>query len=420
MIRLIVRVGHVSAVVGDIGPSWPKSIRSTICSIGRTAFASKARSCAIWRWRSAGLLSRQGRRAERLSAAAARHRRAELRRQFQMERQHGRRPLSPRHVHVLQAHRAASEPDDVRLPGFEHDLSSQRQTSNTPLQALTTLNNEVVRRSCAGDGPARCWPSRQPATTRAAGAGAAVVHRAAAAERRSRGVRRAVGRQPAVVRRARRPKRRPLIGTPVAAPPGAVAGRSRGLGGHGADHAESRRIRDARIEASRPWNSRPPKRSATVATRLFHQRRQRPGRGWRWRRRLNDDGALAARRARPRRRTSNPLAPKAPHFAPRAKACIFIFLEGAPSQIDLFDPKPKLNELHGQKLPESMTKNVRFAFIKKDTATLLGTQAEVPEARPVRHGAVRPAAAHRHGGRRHAAGPQHAHRPVQPSSRASC
>jgi hypothetical protein len=60
------------------------------------------------------------------------------------------------------------------------------------------------------------------------------------------------------------------------------------------------------------------------------------------------------------------------HLAPKAKSCIFIFLEGAPSQIDLFDPKPKLNELHGQPLPESMTKNVRFAFIQKESAVLLG------------------------------------------------
>ena len=40
----------------------------------------------------------------------------------------------------------------------------------------------------------------------------------------------------------------------------------------------------------------------------------------------------------------------------------------------MFDPKPKLNELNGQKMPESMTKNVRFAFLKKDTATLMGTK----------------------------------------------
>ena len=41
--------------------------------------------------------------------------------------------------------------------------------------------------------------------------------------------------------------------------------------------------------------------------------------------------------------------------------------------MDLFDPKPKLNELHGQKLPESMTKNVRFAFLQKATARILGS-----------------------------------------------
>jgi hypothetical protein len=64
---------------------------------------------------------------------------------------------------------------------------------------------------------------------------------------------------------------------------------------------------------------------------------------------------------------------KPPHYAPTAKACIFIFMEGAPSQMDLFDPKPKLNELDGQKLPESFTKNVRFAFIQKDSAVLMGS-----------------------------------------------
>ena len=69
----------------------------------------------------------------------------------------------------------------------------------------------------------------------------------------------------------------------------------------------------------------------------------------------------------------NPLAVKAPHFAARAKRCICIFLEGGPSQMDLFDPKPELNRLNGQKLPESFTKNVRFAFLQKDTATVMGS-----------------------------------------------
>ena len=41
--------------------------------------------------------------------------------------------------------------------------------------------------------------------------------------------------------------------------------------------------------------------------------------------------------------------------------------------MDLFDPKPKLNELDGQALPESLTKNVRFAFIQKETARVMGS-----------------------------------------------
>jgi uncharacterized protein (DUF1501 family) len=61
------------------------------------------------------------------------------------------------------------------------------------------------------------------------------------------------------------------------------------------------------------------------------------------------------------------------HFAPKAQSCIFIFFEGAPSQIDLYDPKPKLRELHGQPLPDSMVENVRFAFIQKESAVLMGS-----------------------------------------------
>src|ERR1700709_883655 len=68
---------------------------------------------------------------------------------------------------------------------------------------------------------------------------------------------------------------------------------------------------------------------------------------------LQADGLLAKESAGD---STNPLAPKAPHFAPKAKRCIFILPEGAPSHIDLYDPKPKLAELHGQKLPESLTK----------------------------------------------------------------
>src|SRR6476661_11253503 len=73
------------------------------------------------------------------------------------------------------------------------------------------------------------------------------------------------------------------------------------------------------------------------------------------------------------RQADNPLAPKAPHFAPRAKRVIFLFMAGGPSQLELFDYKPKLQELNGQQVPESYVKNKRFAFIK-GTAKLLGTK----------------------------------------------
>lgn len=69
----------------------------------------------------------------------------------------------------------------------------------------------------------------------------------------------------------------------------------------------------------------------------------------------------------------SPLPPQMPHFAPRAKHCIFVFLAGAPSQIDLLDPKPKLVELHGQPLPESLGAKARFAFISTKTARLKGS-----------------------------------------------
>ena len=49
----------------------------------------------------------------------------------------------------------------------------------------------------------------------------------------------------------------------------------------------------------------------------------------------------------------NPLAPKSPHFEPRAKRLIWLFMHGGPSQVDLFDPKPDLAKYAGQPLPDS-------------------------------------------------------------------
>src|SRR5687768_5649093 len=61
---------------------------------------------------------------------------------------------------------------------------------------------------------------------------------------------------------------------------------------------------------------------------------------------------------------SGPLVPKAPHFPPRAKSVIFLFMAGAPSQLDLFDPKPEMQRLHGQPVPQSFLKGLSDSLIK--------------------------------------------------------
>ncbi len=73
---------------------------------------------------------------------------------------------------------------------------------------------------------------------------------------------------------------------------------------------------------------------------------------------------LFAARTDPAVNAVNPLAPRPPQFAPRAKSIIYLFMAGAPSQLDLLDFKPKLQELNGQHIPESMLKGERFAFIR--------------------------------------------------------
>jgi hypothetical protein len=55
----------------------------------------------------------------------------------------------------------------------------------------------------------------------------------------------------------------------------------------------------------------------------------------------------------------NPLAPKAPHFTPRARRVIFLFMNGGPSHVDTFDPKPALARYAGKPLPEEMLKKAK-------------------------------------------------------------
>ncbi len=84
---------------------------------------------------------------------------------------------------------------------------------------------------------------------------------------------------------------------------------------------------------------------------------------------LARDGLLAADPA-----ARNPLAPRAPHFAPRAKAVIFLFMYGGPSHVDLFDPKPELAKWHGQPIP----------VWKKEDAFMGGKTKNVAMASPYR------------------------------------
>ena len=79
----------------------------------------------------------------------------------------------------------------------------------------------------------------------------------------------------------------------------------------------------------------------------------------------------AASEPSPPRDPANPLAPRSPHFPARAKKVIFLHMEGAPSQLELFDHKPELAKLDGKDCPKEYLEGKRFAFIR-GTPQLLG------------------------------------------------
>ncbi len=76
----------------------------------------------------------------------------------------------------------------------------------------------------------------------------------------------------------------------------------------------------------------------------------------------------------------NPLAGRQPHFAPKAKRVIYLFMAGAPSHLELFDNKPELAKWDGKLPPPELIKNYRAAFINPNS-TLLG-----PKFKFARHG----------------------------------
>ena len=66
----------------------------------------------------------------------------------------------------------------------------------------------------------------------------------------------------------------------------------------------------------------------------------------------------------------DPLAPRTPHFPGRARAVIHLFMAGAPSQLEMFDHKPRLAQLEGKPLPPSIIGDQRYAFIQPDAGVL--------------------------------------------------
>ncbi|HEX3872015.1 MAG TPA: DUF1501 domain-containing protein, partial [Pirellulales bacterium] len=66
---------------------------------------------------------------------------------------------------------------------------------------------------------------------------------------------------------------------------------------------------------------------------------------------LNEEGLLAAPEKPDLEPERYDLLPKAPHHPPRARAMISMFMQGGPSHLDLFDPKPELDRLNGKTFP---------------------------------------------------------------------
>lgn len=89
--------------------------------------------------------------------------------------------------------------------------------------------------------------------------------------------------------------------------------------------------------------------------------------------------ALQGAAAQPGSNLSGPFAPRPGHVRAKAKNIIFLFMAGGPSQLELFDYKPKLQALNAQPIPDSFLEGKRFAFMDssfKDRSKLMGTRRQ--------------------------------------------
>ena len=85
---------------------------------------------------------------------------------------------------------------------------------------------------------------------------------------------------------------------------------------------------------------------------------------------LQQDKLLATPANVPRGPASYDLLPKQPHFAPRAKSMISLFMHGGPAHMELTDPKPELTRLHGK----TYQGDIAYSFIKRASKRLLGAR----------------------------------------------
>src|SRR5438132_12259386 len=124
------------------------------------------------------------------------------------------------------------------------------------------------------------------------------------------------------------------------------------------------------------------------ADHLFDEYRRHITRRWFFKQCGMGLGAIALREllgskaqaAIPSAPSTNPLAPKLPHFAAKAKRVIYLFMAGAPSHLELFDYKPELAKWDGTLPPPELIKGYRAAFINP-SSKLLG-----PKFKFARHG----------------------------------
>ena len=80
-------------------------------------------------------------------------------------------------------------------------------------------------------------------------------------------------------------------------------------------------------------------------------------------------GGAALSSLLPRQASAASLQPSLPHFAPKAKRVIYLFMAGGPSHIDMFDYKPAMQKLHGTELPDSIRNGQRITGMTSDQSS---------------------------------------------------